>query len=82
MNSDNPTDKLIQSLKELLEWYKYTATLDEMDFGMIHSICRLIDDIDPEKRARRKKEKLKNTIILNPGGKQGNIIFFIDPEDL
>jgi hypothetical protein len=53
-----------------------------LDFEIIHTICELINTIDPKAAAKQKKKELCDTIIVNPEGRLGNMLFFVDPEEL
>jgi hypothetical protein len=82
MDNEKLKNKLVQSLKEFLDWYKCETSADKMDFGIIHAVCEWISDLDPQIQAERRWEELKNTIIVNPEGRVGDVLFFVDPRDL
>jgi hypothetical protein len=73
-------EKLAQSL---MNWLKeYEVLEEELDFEIIHTICELVNIIDPKAAAKQKKKELCDTIIVNPEGRLGNLLFFVDPEEL
>jgi hypothetical protein len=80
MNYDTLREKLAQSLMSWLKEYEVVA--EELDFEIIHTICELVNVIDPKASAKHKRKELCDTIIVNPQGRLGNMLFFVDPEDL
>jgi hypothetical protein len=73
-------EKLAQSLKDWLK--EYEVVEKELDFEIIHTLCKLINVVDPKVAAKHKKKELCDTIIVNPRGRLGNLLFFVDPEEL
>jgi hypothetical protein len=82
MNDQSPRNQLAASLRQWLNDYKMKASLSELDFGIIHAVCTLLSSIDPIASAKQKWSNLYDTIVVNPDGKQGHILFFVDPSQL
>jgi cell division FtsZ-interacting protein ZapD len=82
MDQKDLKNQLASSLKQWLDEYKQKASLSEMDFEVINAVCALLQSVDSNLVLQKKKENLLNTIVVNPDGKIGNILFFLDPSEL
>jgi hypothetical protein len=81
-NDSSPKNELAMSLRQWLNDYKMSSSITELDFGIIHAVCTLLSFIDHAVSSQRKWCDLYDTIVVNPDGKQGHILFFVDPSQL